>query len=238
MKKITTGAFIEKAISIHGYRYHYSKVDYKRNSIKVCITCPKHGDFWQTPMTHIRGISCPVCGIERREEKRHIKLRKWAIGTEYEGRRDVIIMPNKKISLISEEDYDMLSGFYWHSSPSSGGGYYAKACIDHNQVLMHRLILGVNDPGIEVDHKDGIKFNNRRDNLRICDRNQNMCNIPNRNKYGFKGVGKSGDRYKSTIRKNNKTYHLGCFSTPEEAAVAYDNKAKEIHGEFAVLNFK
>lgn len=45
--------------------YDYSKVNYKNSIIKVCITCPKHGDFWQIPKSHLRGNGCPKCKSER-----------------------------------------------------------------------------------------------------------------------------------------------------------------------------
>lgn len=60
--------FILKANSIHNNKYNYSKVDYKNNHTKVCITCPEHGEFWQTPLSHLSGRGCPVCNdshIER-----------------------------------------------------------------------------------------------------------------------------------------------------------------------------
>lgn len=59
--RLTTEGFIDKARSIHGDKYCYSKVEYKNTSTKVCITCPKHGDFWQTPNNHLHGYGCPEC---------------------------------------------------------------------------------------------------------------------------------------------------------------------------------
>ena len=61
-KKITTKEFIEKARKIHGEKYDYSKVEYKKMHEKVCIICPEHGEFWQTPHHHLRGQECPKCG--------------------------------------------------------------------------------------------------------------------------------------------------------------------------------
>ena len=57
--------FIKKANLIHLNKYDYSKVEYINNNTKVCIVCPKHGEFWQTPASHINGKSgCPFCSIE------------------------------------------------------------------------------------------------------------------------------------------------------------------------------
>lgn len=58
--------FIEKAIKRHGNRYDYSKVEYTDSLTKVCIICPEHGEFWQTPQSHIRGYNCPKCSNRKR----------------------------------------------------------------------------------------------------------------------------------------------------------------------------
>lgn len=60
-KDVTTGSFVGKARLKHGNKYDYSKVRYTNNSTKVCIICPEHGEFWQTPANHLRGSGCPEC---------------------------------------------------------------------------------------------------------------------------------------------------------------------------------
>ena len=53
--------FIEKAYTVHGNKYDYSKVEYYNCKEKVCIICPEHGEFWQTPDNHLQGRGCPIC---------------------------------------------------------------------------------------------------------------------------------------------------------------------------------
>lgn len=53
--------FILKAREIHGWKYDYSKVEYKNAETKVCIICPLHGEFWMRPSSHLLGNSCPKC---------------------------------------------------------------------------------------------------------------------------------------------------------------------------------
>ena len=60
-KKISLDSFVEKAKKIHGDKYDYSKVEYINTSTKVCIICPEHGEFWQTPNNHLSGKGCPIC---------------------------------------------------------------------------------------------------------------------------------------------------------------------------------
>ena len=58
----TKEEFIEKAKEIHGNKYDYSKVEYVNNETKVCIICPIHGEFWQTPNNHFNSCGCYLCG--------------------------------------------------------------------------------------------------------------------------------------------------------------------------------
>ena len=53
--------FIRESNEVHNYKYDYSKVEYVDNNTKVCIICPKHGEFWQAPYAHKRGNKCPEC---------------------------------------------------------------------------------------------------------------------------------------------------------------------------------
>ena len=57
----STEQFIEEARKIHGDKYDYSKVEYKGAFVDVCIICKKHGEFWQTPDSHLHGHGCKFC---------------------------------------------------------------------------------------------------------------------------------------------------------------------------------
>lgn len=65
----TREKFIEQARRRHGDKYNYDKVDYKSTFEKVTITCPKHGDFEQTPQAHLGGYGCYWCGRESQGKK-------------------------------------------------------------------------------------------------------------------------------------------------------------------------
>ena len=70
-RKLTTEQFIERARKVHGDKYDYSKAEYVNIDSKVCIICPVHGEFWQTPYCHLRRRhECPKCGITRSTESR------------------------------------------------------------------------------------------------------------------------------------------------------------------------
>ena len=65
----TDTEFISKSNILHKNKYDYSKVVYRGNKQKVCIICPEHGEFWQTPNHHLDGEGCPKCGIDTRANK-------------------------------------------------------------------------------------------------------------------------------------------------------------------------
>ena len=74
-KRLTNEEFIEKAKLVHEDKYDYSKVQYKNTATKVCIICPEHGEFWQTPNNHLFGAGCPTCPESNMEgEIRHLLL--------------------------------------------------------------------------------------------------------------------------------------------------------------------
>jgi len=60
-KTLTREEFIEKAKHIHDNKYDYSKVEYINNSTKVCIICPKHGEFWIKPNDLLNNHNCSKC---------------------------------------------------------------------------------------------------------------------------------------------------------------------------------
>ena len=60
-KRMTTQEFIEKAILVHGNKYDYSRTEYVVSRKKVIIICPEHGEFLQSPTSHLQGNGCPKC---------------------------------------------------------------------------------------------------------------------------------------------------------------------------------
>lgn len=58
-RRLTQDEFIERARSVHGNKYDYSKVEYKGKEQKVLIICPEHGEFWQLAGNHLTGRGCP-----------------------------------------------------------------------------------------------------------------------------------------------------------------------------------
>jgi hypothetical protein len=149
-----------------------------------------------------------------------------------------IFLSNGKECLVDDDDYQWASQYKWHES---GKGYALRNKQVNGRsatVRMHRELLQVHQ-GLEVDHINGNRLDNRRSNLRPATRQENVRNrkVQKNNKCGFKGVSCEKGRFRAYICVNNKLIHLGMFTTAEEAARARDKAEKELFGEFSRLNF-
>ena len=85
-----------------------------------------------------------------------------------------------------------------------------------------------------IDHIDGNTLNNRILNLREASNIENQFNArkPTTNTTGFKGVFKSGNKFRARIRHNGQRINIGTFNTAEEASIEYNIVAKSLRGEF------
>ncbi len=107
--------------------------------------------------------------------------------------------------------------------------------------MMHREVMGVEDARY-VDHRNHNGLDNRRSNLRIATWAENCWNKRkpiSGSSSQFKGVmwDKRRSQWQVQIGHNGKKIFIGYFDDEQEAARAYDAKAKELYGEFAALNF-
>lgn len=153
-----------------------------------------------------------------------------------------IALTRGRFALVDAADYDALSAHRWHFDgyyASRRGPEFAPGRSEH--IYMHRAIVGA-PADLEVDHRNADKLDNRRGNLRLASRRQNVVNAgkSRRNTSGFKGVSWHAQRgrWRASIRANGRQVHLGLFDDPAAAARAYDSAAMVHHGEFARLNFR
>lgn len=139
-----------------------------------------------------------------------------------------------RYAVVDEVDYDHLMQHSWYCD---GRGYASRSTRNGEQ-KMHRAIM--NAPvGVEVDHINLDKIDNRRANLRLASRQENACNqaIQRNNTSGFKGVSKNRQgKWFAQIMARGKHYNLGGFASIEDARDAYASAAKRLHGEFHRIN--
>lgn len=168
-----------------------------------------------------------------------------------------IVCKNGEVVLVDDDDHGFLSRFIWYmGSEVTRGGYpccfvYGKMNT-RKQIFMHQLIMA---GAYGVDHVNGNKLDNRKENLRLVTHQQNGWNVPKKTRLRdgrlpssqYKGVSKAvrvdGTPYWRVIIKLTKKgekparhVRLGPFATEEEAALAYNAEVVKHRGEYAWLN--
>jgi hypothetical protein len=112
---------------------------------------------------------------------------------------------------------------------------YLRLELNKRSYAYHRVAWAVHYgewPRGEIDHVNGVKSDNRIENLRVTRQSGNMANRPGWGKHK-KGAYKTGNRFRSVIWKGGKLVGLGTFDTEDEAHAAYCRAALELHGDFA-----
>lgn len=141
--------------------------------------------------------------------------------------------------LVDDDDYNNLIRWKWAALLCDNRRRWYAIRTDGTGILMHRYLLGITDPAIEVDHRNGNGLDNQRSNIRKCTHTQNMQNRPGWSKRSkFKGVqpAVSPGRWIMQIRVNGRKI-TSRHGYEEEAARRYDELAQLYFGEFARLNF-
>jgi hypothetical protein len=151
-----------------------------------------------------------------------------------------------KYAKVSSEDYEAVAAWAWYFQSQ---GYAARtkrnkggAKAGQKVIYMHRFIMDP-PPELQIDHIDGDRLNNTRQNLRICTPSQNLQNaVSKRGKSKYKGVHqhsafKRKRRWQATIMVHGRVLSFGYHMTEEEAARAYDVAARLHFKEFARTNF-
>ena len=173
----------------------------------------------------------------------------------YEGKPVNRIRKMPPLSFFQERlEYDAQTGeFTWlgdfnakrvgrRAGTTVGAKGYRTITIKKRRFYEHRIawymMTGQDPTGFEVDHINGDKSDNRFSNLRLATSQTNKanCGLTASNSSGFKGVHARGSRWIAGITHNRRLIHIGMFKTAEEATTAYDAKAVELFGEYALTN--
>lgn len=177
---LNTEEIIEMFKKKHGDKYDYSKVEYVRMHDKVCIICPTHGEFWQTPSKHLLGQGCPKCGIDKRSLEKNIGQDEFIIrckeiyGDRYDYSQTIYTKMENKVNIICpkhgefwQKPYDHLHG---HGCPKCGliesrseneiyeylCKYLGKENVEHsNRSILNGYEIDIYIPNLKI----GIEYN-------------------------------------------------------------------------------
>ena len=150
-----------------------------------------------------------------------------------------IPLSQRKVAIIDDEDYALVSQYNWYTRKTKHN-FYATCHVYKNgkrtTIAMHQLLCPSDD---FVDHKNGNGLDNRRQNLRACTKHQNDMNrhyTHGSSKYKGVSWNKRDNKWQATIKYENKGRFLGYYISEQEAALAYNEAALKYFGEFARLN--
>lgn len=133
---------------------------------------------------------------------------------------------NDDYFLCDVEDLEKLLDYTWHKNPDGYAVARKKRCKNGSKETAHGLVMGRQE-GKEIDHINRNKLDNRKENLRFVTHSENMRNVEKVLKHNA-GVYWRKGRYISSIHVKDKTIHLGCFASEEEA-IAARKKAEKIY---------
>jgi len=150
-----------------------------------------------------------------------------------------------KFALVDDEDYDELNKFKWCADKVRGHWYATRGVWDPlmkttRKIRMHQLLVTFTDKRTYTDHINQDTLDNRRCNLRVCTNSENMRNCrKSHNTSGYIGVvwDKARQKWIAQIGFHWDHIFIGRYDNIIEAAKAVDNKARELYGDYALLNF-
>ena len=155
--------------------------------------------------------------------------------------KQIPLANGKSFAIIDDEDFELASKYRWTRLPTNNGNKEYVQTSTTPRITLHRLLMGFPDKHLVVDHINHNGLDNRRCNLRVITKKQNQGNRRSaRNSSSkFLGVSKNKRSGKFTAQiglGNKKVVCIGRFDNEIDAAMAYNEKAKIVHGEFANLN--
>lgn len=157
-----------------------------------------------------------------------------------EGEVAFLQLNGGNVCVIDAADVPLVERLHWRAKRS---GFRGKVYVYtmRETIPIHRVILGLTDPGVVVDHIDMDPMNCRRSNLRVCVKRENNANRPRQtnNTSGFIGIKRErSGRWAALVYVGGKRRSAGgTFGSPFCAAAARDLAMLQAHGDFASLNF-
>ena len=175
--------------------------------------------------------------IRKKEEQQNKKYQKFDLSGKYGiGYTNNTDLHGRNYFYFDLEDYDKIKNYTWYFG--NKGEVLTK--INNTSLLLHRLIMGVDDFNVQVDHIKHKRYDNRKSQIRIVDNSKNQMNTITRkdNTSGQKGVAwhRGSMKWYAYINKDKKRINLGYYDNIEDAINARINAENKYHNEYSYDN--
>jgi len=242
-----TSEFIEKSIEIHGDKYDYLKVEYFGTHKKVCIICPEHGAFYQSPSNHLSGKECLKCSYKKRGHKMTLGKEQFIENSnekhgdkydyskvEYVNSKTKVCIICKKLDEITREKHSE----FWQTPYSHLSGAACPKCTGHfmNQEIFIKRARVIHNN--KYDYRK-VEYKASKEKVHIiCPEHGEFLQTPDSHLQG-QGCSKCSKVYRYNSNEwieNAKTVHGNRY---DYSKVVYVNNSAKIciickeHGEFS-----
>ena len=133
----TTEEFIQQAKEIHRNRYDYSETEYLNRNTAVKIICPEHGEFFQTPKTHLKGCGCKLCsGMYKSNKEEFVEKSTVVHGSKYDYSQVEYVNNKTKVEIICPKH----GSFF--QTPSNHLLYGCPNCKNNSRITPFQEFVG------------------------------------------------------------------------------------------------
>ena len=215
---MNTEEFINKANKVHNGKYDYSKVEYVNAKTKICIICPEHGEFWQTPNNHLSGKGCALCANENKlhlynkSNDKFISEAQMIHGGKYDYSKVEYVNAKTKVCIICPEH-----GEFWQTPHNHLQGQGCPKCSPTLKLSKDVFIENSNKKhNGKYDYSKVKYINNRTKVCIICPEHGEFWQTPSNHMYGY-GCAKCAN----SLNAENHTSNTDIFI----------EKARQIHND-------
>lgn len=205
--------FIEKSLKVHGDKYSYDKVVYTKNSEKIIITCPIHGDFLQVPYGHLSGKGCPKCGDEITSSKLKLTNEEFieksidAHGNKYNYEKTKYLLTNKKVIIACPIHGEFLQLPHDHLKGKGCSKCGDESASNKLKLTTKEFIeksLKAHDSKYSYDKVD--YKNNQEKVIITCPIHGDFLQIPNDHMTGYGCIKCGKESISQKLRSNNEEF--------------------------------
>ena len=150
-QRLSKNDFVKRSNAVHNNKYNYDKVEYRNARKKVCIICPKHGEFWQEPDAHLRGSGCPKCNTFKNDKyttEEFVRKAKEIHGDKYDYSKVEYINRLTPVCIICP-----IHGEFWQKPREHFKGQGCQMCNESKLENEIKILLEENNINYESQKK-------------------------------------------------------------------------------------